>query len=60
MVDWPANPAGRYWISFSLYGQNRWSDAAAELDTLFRERQPDSLAFSLARAVRFQLARTGQ
>jgi hypothetical protein len=60
MVDWPANPAGRYWISFALYGQNRWSDAASELDTLFHERQPDSLAISLAQAVRFQLARSGQ
>jgi hypothetical protein len=60
MVDWPANPAGRYWISFALYGQNRWSDAATELDTLFHERQPDTLAITLAKAVRYQMARTGQ
>jgi hypothetical protein len=60
MVDWPGNPAGRYWISFALYGQNRWSDAASELDTLLHERQPDSLTVALAQAVRYQLARSGR
>ena len=60
MVDWPGNPAGRYWISFALYGQKRWSEAASELDTMFHERQPDSLAIALASAVRYQLARSGQ
>ena len=60
MVDWPGNPAGRYWISFALYGQNRWSEAAAELDTCFRERQPDSLSLGLQRAIQAQLARTGR
>ncbi|MGH7740814.1 MAG: hypothetical protein ACRENS_02195 [Candidatus Eiseniibacteriota bacterium] len=60
MVDWPGNPAGRYWIGFALYGQNRWAECLTELDTLFHERQPDSLAVGLSRAARYQLARTGQ